>query len=133
MLQTPYWLTNKGVDQLIPEEYDTVRREFMESLATEEQQFNTATVSQLHLSDVMERSWQTGAFWYTLALSSPSGLFTIFDKHIQPLFLKNCEEEFQMVMPFFFEKDIGRIAGRKLADREDYDNNLRQAFDITSD
>jgi hypothetical protein len=123
----------QGRGPIDPEEYDTVRREFMESLATEEQQFNTATVSQLHLSDVMERSWQTGAFWYTLALSSPSGLFTIFDKHIQPLFLKNCEEEFQVVMPFFFGKDIGRIAGRKLADREDYDNNLRQAFDITSD
>lgn len=139
MFGPPSWLTNKGVDQLVPAEYDAIRHEFMEALATEEQRFVSATLtgsygaSQLHLSDVMERSWESGAFWYTLALSSPSGLFTIFNKHIRPLFCKNYEEKFEVVMPFFFEKDVGYIAGRKLADREDYDKNLRLAFEDNSD
>lgn len=31
-------------------------------------------------------------------------------------------------MPFFFEKNVGNIAGRKLADKEAYDKDLWQAF-----
>ncbi|PKY04249.1 hypothetical protein P168DRAFT_297150 [Aspergillus campestris IBT 28561] len=80
------------------------------------------------LTNLMERSWEKGAFWYSLALSSPSGLFTIFTKHIKPLFCKEFDEEFEVVMPFFFEKNIGNIAGRKLADKKAYDKDLWQAF-----
>ncbi|RHZ62495.1 hypothetical protein CDV55_102906 [Aspergillus turcosus] len=135
MVGPPYWLTNKGVDQLDATEYDSIRQEFMEALTTEEQALTHSDcgTSQLHLSDFMKRSWETGAFWYSLALSSPSGLFTIFSKHIRPLFCKDYEEEFQVVMPFFFEKNVGYIAGRKLADREEYDKNLRQAFEDDSE
>lgn len=140
MCGPPYWLTNKGVDQLAQAEYDTIRQEFMEVLATEEQGFGSATLPNgndeappLRLSDIMNRSWEAGAFWYTLALSSPSGLFTIFSNHIRPLFCKGYEEEFGVIMPFFFEKNVGNIAGRKLADREVYDKNLRQAFEDSSD
>ncbi|KAE8155014.1 hypothetical protein BDV25DRAFT_170329 [Aspergillus avenaceus] len=136
MFGPPFWLTNKGVDQLDSAEYDAIRHEFMEALTTEEQDYASTTLtrmnngaSHLRLSAFMKRSWETGAFWYSLALSSPSGLFTIFSKHIRPLFCKDYEEEFQVVMPFFFQRNVGHIAGRKLADREEYDKNLRQAFE----
>lgn len=39
----------------------------------------------LRLSEVMEQAWVIGAFWYTLALSSPLGLFSIFYEHIHPI------------------------------------------------
>jgi hypothetical protein len=134
MVGPPYWLTNKGVDQLDPAEYDAIRQEFMEALTAEEQSLRSNYgTSQRRLSDIMKQSWETGAFWYSLALSSPSGLFTIFSKHIKPLFCKDYEEEFQVVMPFFFEKNVGYIAGRKLADREEYDKDLRQAFEDDSE
>lgn len=36
MMVPPFWLTDKGVDELIPAEYDLIRREFMDALVTEE-------------------------------------------------------------------------------------------------
>lgn len=140
MVMPPYWLTDKGVDELVPVEYDVIRRQFMELLAAEEKELGCAALIKsndrtalLRLSDVMNRTWETGAFWYALALSSPSGLFTIFSNHIKPLFCKDYNEEFGVVMPFFFEKDVGRVAGRKLADKKEYDRNLRDAFEDCSD
>lgn len=67
MLGPPSWLTDKGVDQLIPGEYNTVRQEFMEALKTEEQNFESVSPVELgtswpRLSNLMERSWEKGAF-----------------------------------------------------------------------
>ncbi|KAJ5666094.1 uncharacterized protein N7477_008542 [Penicillium maclennaniae] len=139
MVRPPSWLTDKGVDELVPAEYDAIRRQFVELLAAEEREsgYSTLTTSTdgsalVCLSDVMNRTWETGAFWYAMALASPSGLFTIFSNHIRPLFCTGYDEEFGVVMPFFFEKNVGKIAGRKLADKEEYDRNLRQAFEDCS-
>ena len=120
-------------------EYGAIRQEFMQSLSSQEEGLDSALSiricddkpSPLHLSDIMNRSWETGAFWYTLALASPSGIFSIFNKHVRPLFCKSYEEEFETIMPFFFEKEVGCIAGRKLADRVDYNNTLRQGLEST--
>ncbi|KKZ66798.1 hypothetical protein EMCG_07516 [[Emmonsia] crescens] len=138
MVSPPFWLTNKGVDQLVSAEYNEIRKEFMEILAVEERQLGQTT-SGLNsnkeeplprLSDVMNRTWDTGTFWYTLALSSPSGLFTIFNKHIRPLFCKiDYAEEFNMIMTFFWGKNIGEIARCKLSDKKQYDEDLRHAFE----
>jgi hypothetical protein len=121
---------------LVPAEYDAIRRQFVELLAAEEKAFGCSALTQsndalapLCLSDVMNRTWETGAFWYTMALASPSALFYIFSNHIRPLFCRDYEEEFGVVMPFFFEKNVGKIAGRKLADKDEYDRNLRHAFE----
>lgn len=140
MVRPPSWLTDKGVDELVPAECDAIRRQFVELLAAEEKELGYSTLTKsndgsalLYLSDVMNQTWETGAFWYAMALSSPSGLFTIFSNHIRPLFCKDYEEEFGVVMPFFFEKNVGKIAGRKLADKEEYDRNLRHAFGDCSD
>ncbi|KAG2001095.1 hypothetical protein GB937_010517 [Aspergillus fischeri] len=97
MLQTPTWLMNKAVDVIAeePEEYDMMRREFMDILVTEEQRLSSSSASNhrsLQLSAIMEESWRVGTFWYTLALTSPTSLFTVFYKQIQPRFLKNYPE-----------------------------------------
>lgn len=133
MITTPYWLTNKGVDELIQEEYDVLRSEYMNILAAEEDKIrgNSLTNHSLPaLSEVMNQAWTTGTFWYTLALSSPSGIFNIFQKHIRPPFLykEDQVEEFHSIMPFLWGKSIGYIAGCKLSDKEQYDRDLLQAF-----
>ncbi|KAB8259745.1 hypothetical protein BDV32DRAFT_159164 [Aspergillus pseudonomiae] len=104
MINPPYWLTNKGVDQLDSAEYDAIRTGFMEILTAEELALAPATSSMVgnsgilpQLSDVMNQTWSTRGFWHTLALSSPSGMFS-------------------------------SIAGRKLSDKG-YDEKLRQAFE----
>lgn len=42
MCSSPWWLTSKGVDQLEETEYDEIRQEFMQSLSTQEEGFDSA-------------------------------------------------------------------------------------------
>ncbi|QQK43077.1 Aminoglycoside phosphotransferase [Penicillium digitatum] len=136
MVIPPYWLTDKGVDEIIPEEYDAIRRIFMETLVNEEEKpvcdnliKHDHESTALRLSEIMNKTWDSGAFWYTIGISSPSGLFNIFNHHIKPLFCaKDYDEDFGVVMPFFFDKNVGAIAARKLADKEKYDEDLQRAF-----
>ena len=140
MCGPPYWLTNQSVDRLDSAEYDTIRKELMECLSAQEKRCGLASSETdsgkslpLPLSNAMNRSWETGAFWFTLGLTSPSGIFAIFSKHIKPLFCDKYDEEFETIMPFFFDKKVGGVAARKLADKKEYDSDLRHAFEVESD
>lgn len=134
MIRPPHWLTNGGVDELIPSEYDKLRTEFMDALKTEEKAMVESKKHSLPLlSDIMDTTWTAGTFWYTLALSSPSGLFTIFQQHIRPLFCTDYLEEFNLIMPFLWEINIGRIASHKLSEKKVYDRKLQQEFDAEAD
>lgn len=138
MVEPPYWLTNKGVDQIDVEEYDRLRKELLTILSAEETEKSCSILSKdargtsLRLSDVMEQSWATGTFWYSLALSSPTGLFSLFYEHIQPLLTKHCSDGFSEIMPFYWEKHVGKFVATKLADKKRYDSELRQAFAVSS-
>lgn len=70
----------------------------------------------------MKQAWERGTFWFSLALTSPTGLFAIFYKQIQPILTEKCSdhEDFHEVI------DILR---RKVSDRKDYDERLRKAFE----
>lgn len=117
MVQPPYWLTNKPVDQMNAEEYDIIRTEFMNILA-EEERFNGTGFGDhgdvrtpLILSSFMERAWEMGTFWYSLALSSPTGLFAIFEKHLQPKLIKNAPDHdaFHQIMPWYWAENVVSI------------------------
>ncbi|TPX20345.1 hypothetical protein DIZ76_016233 [Coccidioides immitis] len=132
MVEPPYWLTNKSVDEMLSEEYDPLRKEFMAALAEEEikvLKYITGVDSNMpRLSEVMEQAWTMGTFWYTLALSSPTGLFGLFYQHIQPLLSGGESEEFGEVMPFFWVKNVGEFVARKLSDKKQCDADLQLAF-----
>lgn len=113
MASPPYRLTNKGVDQLVSAECDAIRTEFIGILAAKERELWPATSRMVsnrevlpRLSDVMNQTWATGTFWYTLALSSPSRLFRIFHEYIRPLFCAEYGEEFNLIMPIFLGEKI---------------------------
>ncbi|KAL1973112.1 hypothetical protein VTN31DRAFT_6654 [Thermomyces dupontii] len=132
MVQPPHWLTNKAADVIVPEEFDAVRTELMAILTAEETQrydrpeFSDSTMP--HLSNVMNNAWETGAFWYTLALFSPTGLFKLFFDRIRPKFDEGDSDDFPRVMPFFWDKDAGEFVACKLATRKKYDHELQLAF-----
>ncbi|PGH27641.1 hypothetical protein AJ80_00654 [Polytolypa hystricis UAMH7299] len=81
-----------GIDQNV---YDVVRNEFMHTLKEEEQKERPQSPK---LSQILERGCQMGTFWYSLALDSPTGLFTLFYDHIQPRFAKGHIDD-----PEFFD------------------------------
>ncbi|KAJ5579567.1 uncharacterized protein N7459_005552 [Penicillium hispanicum] len=98
---------NSGVDDIDVGEYDKLRKELLTAMNIEETELfrtslsNEAGETPLRLSEVMEQAWATGTFWYTLALSSPTGLFSLFYDHVQPLLSNNGSEEIGEVMPFY--------------------------------
>lgn len=138
MVEPPYWLTNKGVDEIDVEEYNKLRNELLTIMNAEETEksrsflLKDAGKTPLRLSEVMEEAWASGTFWYSLALSSPTGLFSLFYGHIQPLLSKNDSEEIGEIMPFYWGKDVGKFVARKLANKKKYDRELRQAFAASS-
>lgn len=137
MIEPPYWLTNKGVDQIDAGEYDKLRKELMAVMEIEEADISHGSSSSdadapIRLSEVMEQTWVAGTFWYSLALSSPTGLFGLFYKHIQTFLSENGSEDIGEVMPFYWGKDVGRFVASKLADKRDYDRELQQAFEASS-
>ncbi|PGH35133.1 hypothetical protein GX50_02055 [[Emmonsia] crescens] len=137
MVEPPYWLTNKGVDEIDAQEYDKLRTELMTILTAEEtkQRSSSRGVSgnvgetTPRLSDAMELAWTTGTFWYSLALSSPTGLFRIFYEHIIPLLSKHYSEDIGEIMPFYWDRDVGKFVADKLSDKKKYDHELRLAFE----
>ena len=80
----------------------------------------------------MNKIWEDGTFWYSLALGSPTGIFAIFYKQIKPRFLKRCpeHEEFQNVMPWYWRPDFLEVAIQKVKDSKDYDMKLQEAFEV---
>ncbi|KAI7968395.1 hypothetical protein EIK77_004973 [Talaromyces pinophilus] len=84
------------------------------------------------LSEIMTSAWDNGTFWYSLALSSPTGLFAIFYKEIQPRFTKKCpdHDSFHEIMPWYWTQQFVPLAMQKVEDKRSYDNKLKAEFDI---
>lgn len=138
MVESPYWLTNKPIDGIDAEEYDPLRKELLTSMEAEETKRSSDCLSEdsgrasIRLSEAMQQAWATGTFWYTLALSSPTGLFSLFYDHIQPLLSKHGSGKIGEIMPFYWGKEAGKFVASKLADKRKYDSELRQAFAASS-
>lgn len=135
----PTCFTNKAVDEIAgdSDEYDAMRKEFVDILIDEEQKLDCTTPNlRPQLSASLKQGWEYGTFWYALALASPTGLFAIFYKKIQPAFFNHTDDEeedpFQSVMPWFWGRDFVPLARRKLADKKDYDQQLRELFENSS-
>lgn len=137
MLRTPTWLTNQAVDEIAEDakDYELMRCEFVDILAAEEQRLGRTVLpgSQQPLSIIMKDGWKKGTFWYALALASPTGLFSVFYKQIQPRFLEKCPEHdtFERIMPWYWAQDWVGVAARKLSDRKEYDMRLQKAFETS--
>ena len=136
MIHPPHWFTTLAVDRIVPEEYNQQRLEFMTILTTEECCYSPGK-GELGLSSIMGTAWKKGTFWYSLALTTPSGLFTIFRNHIKPCFIahrpedNNPEEVDHSLefMPWYWARNLAAIYRRKLADKREYDDQLRREFE----
>lgn len=83
-LQTPFWLTGQAVDKIEEDSYNLLPEEFMQVFEEEEDKQSYTHQSGLRYSSIMKEGWETGTFWYTLALQSPIALHALFYNHIQP-------------------------------------------------
>ncbi|OAX81433.1 hypothetical protein ACJ72_04226 [Emergomyces africanus] len=128
MLHPPEWLTSQAVDEIDLNAYDPLRQEFMNILENEEQRLCHG----IRLSKAMHQGWDMGTFWYSLALQSPTGLFTIFYEHIQPKFNAShaTDPSFYSIASSYFTMGAAAFIKKKLNEKAEYDERLREEFSI---
>lgn len=126
LIHPPYWFSDQGIDTVKKDDYEPLHREFMDVLAEEEKEIRPPSL----LSPILQQGWDKGTFWYALALTSPSALFPIFYKHIQPIFAESHGDPsfYRITMRYWNFKSYDFIK-QKVKDQEQYDASLREAFE----
>lgn len=128
MLAIPYWLTGRGVDEIVGDglrEFDEVRREFMNVF--EEEEVNMFPKHKHTLSSIMHESWKSEAVWFWRCLTSVNASLSLVEDHICPRFSplsSNAEE----VLSQYWCENSTEVIRRKVADHEAYKKELEALF-----
>ncbi|EEP78370.1 predicted protein [Uncinocarpus reesii 1704] len=136
MLRAPYWLTDRPVDSLLPddglEEFSKTHNEFLEIFEQEEKAIRKAESHRLlfchSLAGIIRNGLENGSFWFFYALENPKGLFSLFFYHLMPRYGDSTNPNFYDVMSAYWDVNAANVVERKLKDKEDYEANLRKAF-----
>lgn len=135
MLQPPYWLTNKAVDQITGDHlvgYGERHEEFVSAFQVEEE----ASGSIASYAKVMRDSWDRGGFWYFNAIESFSGFYSLFLQHIQPTYGLEATggwKEFERLVTPYWALGTTRFIECKVKEREQYLQRLREVFQRASE
>lgn len=129
-MQPPYWLTGETVDEISPDKYSERYKEFVEML--KEQEHKIQPFHSVQCSSVIKRAWDTGAFWYILALQSPSGLGKLFYTRIQPQFTMADMDRVLFLLTTYqhWTHDAAGFLKTKVKDKMEYNERLQQIFGV---
>ncbi|KAI9807648.1 MAG: hypothetical protein M1825_005589 [Sarcosagium campestre] len=126
----PYWLTDRGIDQMRPgehlEEFRDVLIEYLEAFEHEERALTGNASNAL----IMREGWEAGSFWYFLAVESPKGLLRVFSQHVQRLFcVEHCTSSiFDHVVAPYWSVGATKVIEQKLDDEIRYKDQLQRLF-----
>ena len=129
MLQPPYWLTNRAVDEIDQDmaTFDQRGEEFISAFATNEKACGSSTP----YADVMRAGWRLGNFWYFNAVDSFDGLYNLFLHRIQPKYgpaaVQGWKEFERSVAPYWAFGSLEFI-DRKVKERERYLEQVKEIF-----
>lgn len=128
IIHPPQWLTNEGIDLISIDEYQGLHAEFMEALEVEERKVERDLP--FRLSPILQQGWERGTFWCSLALRSPTALFSLFYDHLQPRFANHQDDEaFWRITTPYWAFNTSDFLERKLRDKKQYDVDLRKEFE----
>lgn len=129
MLSVPYWLTGCAVDGITNEklrEFETVHREFMNIF--EEEEVKMMPTNPPTMTRIMYNSWNSGAVWFWHCITSVNAAWSLFDDHIGPRFLPLSTDS-EGILAQYWCQGSPLVAGRKVAEREEYAKQLQVLFD----
>jgi len=132
MLAPPYWITDRGIDELEGNElseFNEALQQFIEVFEEEEKLYPPLYGCNSYRTDIMKKGWRTGSFWYLHALRSPKGCFNLFRQHIQPIFDNFDSDAFTKVVAPYWAPDAQKVVARKLCDKKKYERELRRLFE----
>ncbi|KND87050.1 hypothetical protein TOPH_08319 [Tolypocladium ophioglossoides CBS 100239] len=127
----PYWLTSRPVDGFEDRdaiaEYEAVLEEYLAIYEAEEKRRNGSVVQ----ASIKREVWQRGSFWYFHAVSVPKGMYTLYNRHIQPRFNRDHPslKVFDDVFYWYWGFGAQDLIDKKLRDKEDYVARVREAFE----
>lgn len=127
MLSVPYWLTGCSIDQIDGErydEYDKIRQEFMHVFR--EQERMASTQHAIVISDAMDDMWDSKGVWFWHCLTSINAMYLLLESHLAPKDSMSARG-IKMTSKFWCE-DSDAVVQRKLADKNDYDAELKRVF-----
>ncbi|PGH14480.1 hypothetical protein AJ80_05925 [Polytolypa hystricis UAMH7299] len=127
-MQTPTWLTDQAVDEIDQESYNSLREEFMDIFDKEERK--TPAEHGLQRSPIMQKGWERGTFWYTIALRNPTGLHALFYNRVQPQYSEThaSDTNFFFIVCQYWTSRAPKFIKVKLADKAAYDKKLQEEF-----
>ncbi|EQL02551.1 Aminoglycoside phosphotransferase [Ophiocordyceps sinensis CO18] len=125
MVSVPYWLTGRAISQLQGEhleEFDRVRRRFMQILEKEESSVGGS------LSKMMHETWESQGVWFWHSLTSVDAAFWLVADHLCPKFQARLSLQVEQAFSQFWCENTDQVVRAKMEDYKRYDNNLRQLF-----
>ncbi|RMZ76687.1 hypothetical protein DV738_g4851, partial [Chaetothyriales sp. CBS 135597] len=134
MLQPPYWLTNRAIDQITGDSlvtYGQRLKEFIAVFQGEEGEV-AACGSTASYAELMSNSWDSGGFWYFNAIDSLTGLYNLFLDHIQPNYGPEATKgwkDFERLVTPYWAIGTTKFIESKLEEREKYLKRLRTVFE----
>ena len=126
MLGVPFWLTDKGADQLYGSDLDECKvthDKFIHVLEEEESACQVPNTC----SKMMWEAWTTGRYWFSLALKHPEALYSLFGRNIEPRFSK-FDPQSDGVLMRYWDVDAANFVSDKVAENERYNDQLRDMF-----
>ncbi|OAQ62054.2 aminoglycoside phosphotransferase [Pochonia chlamydosporia 170] len=127
----PYWLSSRIAvdsfeDQAAIDDYEAILEEYWAIYEAEEKKRNGTIVDVA----IQRDTWARGSFWYFHAVRVPKGMYTLFNRHIQPLFNKEHPDRkiFDEVFYWYWGSGAEGFIEKKLRDRKEYEASARAAF-----
>ena len=129
MLAVPYWLTGCKLDEIKDdrlEEYDAVRREFVDVVKAEERKMGTSR--SLSPSVSMEEMWDTKGVWFWYCVESVNAMYYLVADHLCPQFGESLSSKVEGVLSSFWCKNSEGAVQEKMAHLGKYEEDLRRKF-----
>lgn len=129
MLAVPYWLTDRGIDQITEEHFDEfnkVHKEFMH-IFEEEEQKNMANTD-ISLARVIHDMWESKGVWFWHCLASVNAMYFLLESHLCPRFSGGLPRKAEEIVSQFWCENSGDVVKQKLIDKEVYDQELQSLF-----
>lgn len=85
----------------------------------------------LLLTRTMKRTWETGSFFFMSAVESTTGLYNIFQQHIQSKYTKNelGRADVDDALSFLWSQEAEKVVADKVEDLENYQIQLQKLFE----
>ncbi len=131
-LSVPYWLTGCSIDGIQGDAYavfDEARQLFLQAMDDEERQMQME--HDIPITKTMRDSWDSKAVWFWACLRSINGWLFVFEDHILAKFSESDNNKFIFdlkQLSTIWHEDIAKVIERKVADEEQYQEELRRLF-----